>query len=129
MRMAIRTELSLRLPNSPGELQRICALLDTGRVSLLALHLESSGRLRIVTDNPLHASGILGEAGHHVEERDVLYVLLPNRPGALLHVSRLLSDAGVNLEYGYAAGVEGAPMAALVLGVADAQRASSLAGL
>jgi hypothetical protein len=129
MRMAIRTELSLRLPNSPGELQRVCALLDTGRVSLMALHLESSGRLRIVTDNPLHASGLLAESGHHVDERDVLYVLVPNRHGSLLHVSRLLADAGVNVEYAYAAAVDGAPMAALVLGVADAQRASSLAGL
>jgi hypothetical protein len=129
MRMAIRTEISLRLPNSPGELQRICALLDTGRVSLMALHLESSGRLRIVTDNPLHASGVLTESGHHVEERDVIYVLLPNKPGSLLHISRLLCDAGVNLEYAYAAAVEGSPMAALVIGVADAQRAASLAGL
>ena len=126
--MAIRTELSLRLPNSPGALAKVCLALQDARVNILALHLESSGRLRVLVDNPLHASATLRERQHQVDERDVLYALMPNTPGALAGTARLLSEAGVNVEYAYAGAVEGTPMAAAVFGVGDAQRAAASAG-
>jgi hypothetical protein len=127
--MAIRTELSLRLANSPGALARLCDHLSREHVNLLAMHLEGSGRLRLVVDNPLHAAGALREQQLQVEERDVLYLVLPNAPGATAGAIRLLSEAGVNVEYAYGSGVEGAPMAAVVVGVADAQRAAASSGL
>lgn len=127
--MAIRTELSLRLPNSPGALGRVCTVLSDEHVGIVALHLESSGRLRLIVDNPLHAAGVLRDRHHEVEEREVLYVLLPNRPGALAGHARLLLDAGVNVEYAYGSAVEGAAQAAAVFGVGDARRAATAAGL
>jgi hypothetical protein len=125
--MAIRTELSFRLGNSPGALARVCDLLSRERVSLLALHLEGSGRLRLVVDNPLHAAALLRQH-HTVEERDVLFVSVPNQPGGGVSALRLLAEADINIEYAYASAVEGSPMATIVVGVADAQRASALAG-
>lgn len=127
--MAIRTELSLRLPNSPGALAHLCELLIGSRVNLLALHLESSGRLRFVADNPLHAAGTLREAHHQVEEREVLFAHVPNGPGALARLARRLAESGVNVEYAYASAVEEAPMTAIVFGVTDAQRAATAVGL
>ena len=47
----LRTELSLRLPNSPGALAGVCRLLSNERVNIVALMLESSGQLRMVVDN------------------------------------------------------------------------------
>lgn len=127
--MALRTELSLRLPNSPGELERICVLLDGARVSVLALHLESSGRLRFVPDNPLEAAETLRDAGLQVDEREVLFTSLTNRVGALVGLTRHLSSAGVNIEYAYATTIEGGPRAGVVIGVEDAKRAASLLGI
>jgi len=127
--MPIRTELSLRVPNSPGALARVCDVLSDSRVNVLALHLESSGRLRVIVDNPLHAAAALRNLQHQVDERDVLYTTIPNTPGALAGVVRLLSSAGVNLDYAYAGAVEGTPMAVAVFGVSDAQRASAASGL
>jgi hypothetical protein len=126
--MAIRAELTLRLPNSPGALREFCDTLSDGKINLLALHLDGSGRLRCVVDNPLLAAELL-RPHHAVESRDVLYVSLANTPGSLAGAARLLAESGVNVEYAYAASVEGSTMAAVVVGVADAQRASSLAGL
>ncbi len=127
--MAIRTEISLRLANNPGALSRLCGILAEARIDILGLHLESSGRLRLLVDNPLHAAGVLREHQYAVDERDVLYVTVPNQPGAAGGVARLLADADVNIDYAYGAAVEGAPMAAVVYGVADAQRASAEAGV
>jgi hypothetical protein len=127
--MAIRTELSLRLQNTPGAFARVSQLLDHEQIDIVALTLEAGGVLRLVVDNPLHAAGILREQQYRVEEHDVLYVSLPNDAGALAAVARMLAAAGINVEYSYGTAIEGHAMASVVVGVADAQRASTAAGL
>ncbi len=127
--MAIRTELSLRLQNSPGALMRVCHILADARVNVLAIVVEAGGVLRAVVDNPLHAVGALREHHYEVAESDVLYVQVPNDPGAFARVARLLADGGVNLEHLYGSAIDGHPMAAVVVGVEDAQRASAAAGV
>lgn len=125
----IRTELSVRIQNSPGAVARVCETLAAERVNLVALAVEASGLLRVVVDNPLHAAGALREHHYQVEEREVLVIQLSNDPGAFTRVARLMAEAGVNLEYVYGTAIEDSPMAVLVVGVADAQRASAAAGV
>ena len=127
--MAIRTELNLRLPNSPGALAGVCALLSRERVNIAALALETGGQLRLVVDNHVHGAAVLREHHHQVTERDVIVVAVPNEPGALGPTLRLVGDAGVNLDYIYGGGSDGSPTASVVLGVADAIRASAAAGV
>ena len=40
--MAIRTELNLRLPNSPGALAAVCRALSDERVNIVGLSVEPS---------------------------------------------------------------------------------------
>jgi hypothetical protein len=127
--MAIRTELALRLQNTPGAVGRICQYLSEDRINILAMQLEHTGLMRLIVDNPLHAAELLRERKIQVETRDVIYTVVPNDAGVLGRMAKLLADAGVNVEYLYSAGVEGHPMAAVVVGVPDAAKASSLAGL
>lgn len=127
--MAIRTELSFRLQNSPGALASVCQLFRTASVNVLALSLEPGGTLRLVVDNHLHAAGVLREHHYQPELRDVLYVQMPNAPGAFASIARLVASAGVNVDYAYATAIEGEPMAAIVLGVPDAQHTASAAGM
>ena len=70
--MAIRTELNLRLPNSPGALAGVCRLLSDERVNVLAMALEKDGQLRMVVDNHVHGGAVLREHHHQVTERDVI---------------------------------------------------------
>src|SRR5262245_2293918 len=125
----IRTELSLRLPNTPGALAGVCQLLSDERVNIVAMTLESAGQLRLVVDNHVHAAGVLREHHHQVSERDVIVTTVPNAPGALAPALRLVADASVNVEYAYSGAAEGSAMASVVLGVDDAQRASAAAGI
>src|SRR5215210_3227356 len=125
----IRTELALRLPNSPGALAGVCRLMSDERVNILAMALDSSGQLRMVVDNHVHAAGILREHHHQVTARDVIVTSVPNMPGSLAPALRLVTEANVNLEYAYGGGSEGGPTASVVLGVDDAQRASAAAGI
>lgn len=127
--MAIRTELSLRLANSPGALAGVCRLLSDERVNVLAMALEAGGQLRLVVDNHVHGGAVLREHHHQVAERDVVLLQLPNGPGALASTLRLVSDASVNVEYTYGGAADGSPSAAVVVGVDDAERAAAAAGV
>jgi len=127
--MPTRTELSLRLANSPGALAGVCRLLSDERVNINALSLDTSGNLHLIVDNHVLAAGVLRARHHQVTERDVLVLSLANAPGGLAPVAKLVSDAGVNVEYAYGGGFEGAAGAIVVLGVADAQRAAAAGGI
>jgi hypothetical protein len=125
----IRTELSLRLANSPGALGGVCRLLSNERVNVLAMSVDTGGQLRMVVDNHVHGAAVLREHHHQVAERDVLVTSVPNSPGSLAPALRLVSDANVNVEYAYGGGSEGCASAVIVLGVDDAQRAAAAAGI
>jgi hypothetical protein len=127
--MAIQRELTVRLANSPGTLGRVAQVLGAERINMLAMSVDPTGALRMVVDNPLHAAGTLREQHYVVEERDVLYATVPNEPGSLGKVVKMLAEAGINLDYAYASGIDRVPMVAVVLGVADVQKASAATGI
>ena len=127
--MSIRTELALRLPNSPGALAGVCRLLSDERVNIVAMAVDPAGQLRMVVDNHVHGAAVLREQHHQVAERDVVLVSVPNGPGSLAPALRLVADAGVNVEYAYGGAAEGSPTAAIILGVEDAMRAAAAAGI
>jgi hypothetical protein len=125
----IRTELSLRLANSPGALAGVTRLLSDERVNILAIALETGGQLRLVVDNHVHAAAVLREHHHQVTERDVIVTAVPNAPGALAPALKLVSDANINVEYAYGGSADAGPTAIVVLGVDDAIRAAAAAGV
>ena len=126
--MGIRTELQLRLPNSPGALAGVCELLAGERVNIIAMSLDAGGQFRLIVDNPTKAGGVLRDQHHRVTERDVIVLSVAGGPGALAPVLKIVSDAGVNLNYAYGAAAEGSASAAVVIGVDDAQRAAAATG-
>src|SRR3954468_13702088 len=121
----IRTELSLRLGNSPGALAGVSRLLFDERVNILAMMLEAGGQLRLVVDNHVHGAAVLRDHHHQVTEREVIVTPVSNTPGSLAPTLKLVADADVTVEYAYGGGSEGATMAVIVLGVEDAQRAAA----
>src|ERR1043166_2896779 len=111
--MAILKELTVKLANSPGTLGRVSEVLGGERINLLAMSVDASGALRMVVDNPIHAAGALREQHYQVDVRDVLYAALPNEPGALGRVLKTLVEAGINVDYAYASGIDREPMVAV----------------
>jgi hypothetical protein len=127
--MSIRTELSLRLPNSPGALAGVCRLMSDERVNIVALMLESGGQMRMVVDNHVHGGAVLREHHHQVAEREVILVTVPNTPGSLAPALKLLADAGVNIQYAYAGVADTNQMASIVVGADNVMEASAAAGV
>ena len=127
--MAIRTELSLRLPNSPGALAGVCRVLADQNVRILALSLDAHGQCRIVVDHSVRAAAALRSHHHGISERDVIFVALHADPAAPSAVLALLRDAGINVNYAYSGVSDSRTTAAMVVGVDDAQRAAASAGI
>ncbi len=125
----IKTELTLRLQNSPGTLARVCDVLGAAGINVSALMLDPSGAMRFIVDNPILAAGVLRDRNYDVTERPVLFVQLGNRAGSFAAVARMLAAAGINLDYVYATAPDNQPNAAIVVGVPDAMRAAAAAGI
>ena len=125
--MAVRPELHLRLANSPGALASVLAALDSERIRVLALSVERSGDTRLIVDNAEHAAATLAERHVRVEKRDAIVTSVPPRSASTLLAS--VASAGINIEYAYMSSLGADGMAALVLGVDDAMKAATRAGL
>jgi hypothetical protein len=127
--MPIRTEITLRLPNSPGSLAGVCRVLSDARVNINALSLDATGQLRLVVDNHVLAAGALRAQHHQIAERSVVVLSVSNGPGGLAPAAALVAAAGINVDYAYVGAVDSVPGVLVVLGVDDAQRAASAAGV
>lgn len=125
--MPLRSEVSLRLPNTPGALGRVCRLLADERVTVLAMSLETNGLLRLVVDNQIRAAGVLRQHHHAVTLRDVILVSLPHSAEALGSTLKSLADGSVNLDYAY--GGAGGDTSSFVLGVDEAAKAAMVGGI
>jgi hypothetical protein len=125
--MSLRTELNLRLPNSPGALASVCRALADERISIVAMALGAEGQLRLVVDNPVRASGALRARRHRVTEREVL-VAASSESDGLAAVLAMIGDAGINVEYAYGGSADAHAQATVVIGVDEPMRAAAAAG-
>ena len=57
----IRTELALRLPNSPGALAGVCRLLSDERVNIVAMSIDPAGQRYLYEQYqiPLHKMNVI----------------------------------------------------------------------
>jgi hypothetical protein len=98
-------ELTINLPNKPGQLALLAETLGKAEVNIEALAAATSGTkgvVRIVADDSARAKRALRAAKIRVaSERDVLAVRLRNRPGALARVTKRLAKAKVNIDSAY----------------------------
>jgi len=98
------TQLSVFVENKPGHLADTLATLAGGNVSVLSFTIADTadyGILRLVVDDVDRAQALLSAGGYAVVEHPVVGAVLPNRPGVLAGVLRLVSDSGLDIEYIY----------------------------
>ncbi len=95
------TEFVVRMENRPGRLASLAEALAAFGVNVEALAAygyDGDSSVRLIVDDAPTTRRVLDEADLHFEENTVLTVLLPHKPGELASMTRLLADAGVNIE-------------------------------
>lgn len=95
------TEFVVQMENRPGRLASLAEALAAFAVNIEALAAygnDGDGSVRLIVDDAATTRRVLDEAALSFEENVVLTVQLPHRSGELAHMTRLLADAGVNIE-------------------------------
>jgi len=100
-------------PKATGEMLRI---LKKKNISIFGVGIFQDTARLYVSDSK-QAYQILHENNYVVEEREVLRVLLPNHPGALMELTTKLGNAGININYLYGALEPKQPSGTIILEV------------
>lgn len=117
-------QLSVLIENETGTMSGITSLLGEAGVDIRGFSLCDTGDhgvLRLIVDQPDKAAETLRSHGSSVTESDVICVDLADKPGSLANALKVVSDAGVNIEY-----VFSLVSASVVLNVSDPDRALEL---
>jgi hypothetical protein len=97
-------QVSVFLENKVGHLRTITEELRRANLNLRAMTIADSrdfGILRMVVEDPDKAYAVLHAANHAVQETEVIAVEVPDQPGGLSDLLKILGDCGVNIEYMY----------------------------
>lgn len=122
-------QISLEIPDRPGELLRAVSLLGAKKVDVKALFVTrngpspTTGFVRMIVTNPDAAISALQESGLTPSKEEVVVAAIEDHPGGLAAALEVLAKVNVNVTYayGFVSRVEGRALA--VLGVEDPPQA------
>ena len=98
-------QLSIFVNNEPGCLASMAKILKECDVNLKAFNIAESsgfGVFRAIVDDPEDAYNKLRDRGLIVRKTELIAVVVNDAPGGLFSAAKVLGDAGINIEYGYA---------------------------
>ena len=119
-------QISVFLENRAGALSELTGAVSRHTINMRALSLAETsdfGIARIIVDDVDKTTAVLREEGFIHSVSTVLAVRIPNVPGGLDRVLRVLGRENVNIEYMYAFLGASRENACMVFKVADPDRA------
>ncbi len=122
-------ELSIICEDRPGTLSRLAQLLGNARVNILATSCTTSGvqgAVHVIVDDFQRATKILDREHISYTDHDVLYVELPNVPGALAKFSEKLAAQNINVTNAYGSATKGSKKAIIIFRVSDLDKSASV---
>jgi len=98
-------QLSIFLENRSGRLAEITGVLTRAGINIRALAMADTadfGILRLIVNETGRAVQVLRESGFTVATSEMIALEVPDRPGGLWEILKVLEAAGINVEYMYA---------------------------
>ena len=99
------TQLSIFISNEPGSLANMTKALKECGVNIKAFNIAESagfGVFRAIVDDPENSYEKLKEKNLIIKKTDIVGVSVKDTPGGLFSAAKVLGDANINIEYGYA---------------------------
>jgi len=116
----IAYQLSIFAQNKPGRLAKVTGILKKGKINIRAITIATSdafGVINVLVDDPEGARSILESEGSTVSMKEVIAVVIEDRPGGLDRLVQLLFDNGINVENAYGFVLESRKKAVFVVDV------------
>ncbi len=115
-------QISVFLENKKGRLLEATEALAKAGINIRALSIADTsefGILRLIVADTEKAKEALEKSNFTVRENDVIAVGVPDSPGGLASILRILNDADINVEYTYAFVQKSGQQAVVVLRLED----------
>jgi len=125
----IAQQISIFAENKPGKLAAVTSALARAGISIRATTISTSdtfGVINLIVDDPKGAQTTLTKAGMMVRLRDVLAVLIDDKPGGLDRLTQLLYKENINVNNAYGFVLENREKAVFVVDVDQIEKAEKL---
>ncbi len=125
----IAYQLSVFAEDKPGQLAQVTSVLSKAEISIRATTISTfgtSGVINFIVDDPKAAEKALTKAGMKVHLKNVLAVLIPDKPGGLDKLMQLLFKEGININNAYGFVLECAARAVFVVDVDQIEKTEKL---
>ena len=122
-------QLTIPAKNQPGVLSQITSILARKKINIRSASISSfgdSGLINLIVNNPQQGQKALSKEGIPVELKEVIAVLIEDRPGGLDKLLQILYAENINIENGYGFVIESRKNAVFVLDIKDLARAKDL---
>ncbi|HOO89768.1 MAG TPA: ACT domain-containing protein [Syntrophales bacterium] len=113
-------QISVFAENKPGRLAKVTSILRKGKINIRAITIATSdgfGMINLVVDDPEGARSLLENAGLTVSMKEVVAVVIEDKPGGLDKLIQLLLDEDINIENAYGFVLESREKAVFVVDV------------
>ena len=123
--MTTAYQLTIPVKNRPGKLAEVSRILAGEKFNIRAITISSfgeSGFLNIMVDDPKLAHKVLEKNGVTAELKEIIAVILEDKPGGMDKVVQRLAREAINIENAYGFVLESHKTAVFVLEVSDIDR-------
>ncbi len=123
------SQVSVFVENKPGRISKIARVLGEGNVNIRAITITDQGEyglINILPDDPDKAEEILLSKGFSVSRKEVIAIIMEDKPGGLADVAEHLNKSGINIANAYGFILESNRRAVLVLEVEDYKKAETV---
>ncbi len=122
-------QLTIPVENKPGVLSQITSILARKKINIRSASITSFGDfgfINLVVNNPKQGQKALSKEGIPVELKEVVAVLIEDRPGGLDKLLQILCAENINIENGYGFVIESRKNAVFILDIKDSAHAKDL---
>ena len=99
------TQISVRLPDKPGELVKFTQMLHNNKFKILSITVSQiPGLCLFIIDRPEECISILKNKNYDADIKEVIGVLLPHNPSSSVEiekVAKILGDNEINIDFLY----------------------------
>lgn len=113
-------QISVFVENKPGRIERVTEILTRAKVNIRAFTVSGTyeyGVMKFLVDKPEKALDALQSEGISANKREILAVLMDDRPGGLHRIARAFGQRKMNIEDAYGFVIQDKKQAVLVVDV------------
>jgi hypothetical protein len=125
----IAYQLSIFAEDKPGKIAHVTSVLAKEKISIRATTISTAdtfGVINLIVDDPKRAEVVLTQAGLTVHLRNVLAVLIDDKPGGLDTLMQLLYQEGININNAYGFVLESSKKAVFIVDVDKTEKTEKL---